>query len=356
MNNKFLHTNGLSVLMDYISFTVTQQMEVDELIEKIGFSPLMFELMPHGSNGYKRMRKHGNHEISVLYDGAENMGIHVNISGSAVGALLSAYEKNISIETPFGDGYEVNYWSETVLSHFIHEFSEIGHFTRLDIAIDDYGCNFYSCDEVIEKFEKRLVVSRFRRYEDRCPNTLSNEKIGQTINVGSRESSIFLRIYDKKLEQNGKLAPDDKRYIHDEWVRWELELKNKRANELAKLLVDGVSLGKIAFGVLSYYFRIIQNDDSNRSRCSNEPKWDAFIDNIEKLRLSVPEKEKTILDSEIWVENQVAPTLAKLVLANDGDVTPLLDMIHKAVPRLKQSDYEAIRKHNPNACCFYETE
>ncbi len=156
---------------------------------------------------------------------------------------------------------------------------EIGHFTRIDLAIDDFGSNYYTTDNLIEKRCSFSIVSKFRTCKSLDENSLANEKLGHTVYFGSTQSEIMLRVYDKQLEQNKNLSPDNENYIDFPWTRWELQLRGERANETAKHLVVGINIGSVAIGILSNYFRIIQHDDSNRSRCSNEEKW---------LRFSLP--------------------------------------------------------------------
>lgn len=352
-NNSFSFENGLIVQLDWISFTVTASMTVEDVIQFMGFSPALFTDMPKGANGYRQMKRY--EDISVLYDGSENMGIHVNVSGNSVSALLASFKETLSDNNcPFGKAYD--YWEEDILSLFCKDVLEIGQFTRLDIAIDDLGCNYYSLDELLEKLKCKMVVSRFRSYRNVCESSMTGEKLGHTIYFGSRKSSIMFRVYDKKLEQNKGFSPDDNNYIHSEWVRWEMELHKERANELANVLMQKKTLGFIAFGILTYYFRIIQIDDSNRSRCSNEPKWDAFTNGIEKLRLSAPRRARTLSEKEHWIDYQVGPSLALIVLKNGGDSSCLADIAVKNIHRISAKDLDLLRNESPELYNQYTEE
>ncbi len=364
MENNYILENGLMVSLDWIAFTVEtdkNNISVEDVISMMGFHPDFFIKLPQGARGYRSMRKHTDYDISIMYDGAENMGIHVNITGKGVTALIAALGGSGLCETPFGVGRYVEEFGETLLGGFMRKVLEVGHFTRLDVAIDDFGCRFYSCDDVVEKFENGLVVSKFKVYDNRSPKSIKDgEKQGHTVYIGSRKSSVFLRIYDKQLEQNKNLAPDDEKYIHTKWVRWEMELKHERANELAELLIAGQNLGKIAVSVLYYYFRIIQNDDSNRSRCSNEELWDCFIGNVEKLRLasssSVLTPVQKVVKKQAWVENQVAPSLFMLLAAYGEDYTFLVEIIQSGKKRLKSADWDTLKSINPELYHQYFTE
>lgn len=339
-NNSLILNNGLHLVIDWISFTVTASMAVENVIQFMGFSSALFTEMPRGSNGYKHMKKY--EDISVLYDGFEDMGIHVNISGGSVATLLNSFKETLSVsDSPFGVAYDL--WNDDVFSRFCKEVLEIGSFTRIDIAIDDLGCNFYSMDELLSKLKNNLVVTRFRKYKNNEECAIGGEKTGHTIYLGSRQSPIMFRVYDKKLEQNKNLTSDDENYCIEEWVRWEMELHKERSNEFATLLLQNTSISDISVGILTYYIRIIQNDDANRSRCSNEPKWDAFIDGIEKLRLTAPKREKTMYDKENWIEEQVAPTLALITLARGGDLSYIENLVAKNTWRISEKDKQLLR-------------
>ena len=69
-------------------------------------------------------------------------------------------------------------------------------------------------------------------------------------------------------------------------------------------------------GILTNYLRIINNDSPRKDRCTVSEKWNAFIDGIGKVSLYCSEPEKTIDDNKRWLTRQVAPTLAKVVMAD----------------------------------------
>lgn len=289
--NKVNVNNGLVVGIDWLSFTVHANYTIDEVIEFMGFDLRQFRNMPNGSHGYKHMKKREN--ISVLYDGAENMGIHINIAGSSIATLLEAYKETLSVNSPFGKAYEL--WEETTLSRFLSEILKIGHLTRIDLAIDDYGTNYYSTDEIVTKCKNGQIVSKWRTSQNNEENVIAdNKKVGHTVYFGSTQSDIRMRIYDKQLEQNKGLSVGDGKYINEKWTRWELQLRGERADSIAKLLSNNSPLGEVTIGVLANYFRIIRLDDSNKSRCSLESSWECFINDVRKLKITVKTSARLI--------------------------------------------------------------
>lgn len=303
--------NGLKVNIDYLGFTITAPWSVDDVIDFMGFDSALFEELPKGSDGYKHMRKCSLNGIAVLYDGNENMGIHVNVTGQGIAPLLEAFQENFASETPFGKAYDL--WNETVLSRFFKEVLEVGHFSRIDTAIDDLGGNYYTPQDLDDCWNHGEIVTKFRSERILKDSDAPNHCSGCTVYFGSRTSSLMLRVYDKQLAS-----------------------------------CDEHGLGSIVMGVLYYYFRIIQFDDCNRSRCSNADKWNDFVRNVEKLRLCVTKHEKTLFEKEMWVDRQVSPSLALLFLYNDGDLDYLNNFAVKAISRISPSDREKLRLERPD--------
>ncbi len=333
---------ALEVKIDWLSFTVQGAYTVDEVIEFMGFDLANFREMPSGANGYKRMKKHEN--ISVLYDGAENMGIHVNVTGSSIATLLETYKNSISEVTPFGyKAFELQSWNDTILSLFLTKLLKIARITRLDLAIDDIGVKYYTLDEIEKKQEKQQIVSKWRSCKTLRENTIAdNVKIGHTLYFGSTQSEIQLRIYDKQLEQNKGILDDTTNLIVTPWVRWELELHDDRANQCAKLLANNSIIGDVAFGILSHYFRIIKHDDSNKSRCSSETKWDKFIGNVKRLKLTVKKEEKTLDEEQKQWEHQNGRKVAKMFAKNGGDGDYFVDLAYRFEDKLTPRDKEQL--------------
>lgn len=245
-------SNNLRILCDWVSFTVTSDMTVDSVIEFMGFSSVDFHSMPCGASGYKSQLRHNLYNIRVLYDGNEDMGIHVDVSGSGVKPLLEAFKETLLCSTPFGDGYEL--FDETVLARFCKDVLLIGKFTRFDVAIDDIGCEYFSTDALYGYVDSCNIVSRFRSCRNMKETDMRGNILGHTVYFGSGKSSMMLRVYDKQLEQNKHLELEQEGYFPLPWVRWELELKKERATEFADLLVNsGKTLASIAVGVLAHY-------------------------------------------------------------------------------------------------------
>lgn len=335
--------NGLEISVDWMSFTFTKFVSTLQAISFLGLKSDMFQHMAKGANGYKQMMRCNAYGISILYDGNDGMGIHVNVTGIGVSVVLLTFKETLAVDTPFGPGY--NCWEENLFATFCLKLSEVGKFTRLDVAVDDYGAKYYSPQDVFHKFQHDCVVTKFRNCTRNDKYNMPNSCCGYTVYFGSRQSEIMLRIYDKKLEQNNKM--DLNSQLIEEWTRWELELKDDRANQFALEFGKADVFGKSVMGVLSYYFRIIVNDNANKSRCSVDPTWAEFTQGIDKLRLAIKKPMRSLWDKESWVESQVAPTLCTLLISYGGDMTRFYDMMKNNWHRMSAADKELLRNEVP---------
>lgn len=323
-------SNGLLCCIDWLSWTfnINCEMLVLDIINFLGFDIDDFISMPKGANGYRCMLVMNGHNIRILFEGNSDMGVHIDVSGSAIAELVNAWERKKNyIRTSENS-------KDTVLLDLLKTLFPIASFTRLDLAIDDIGCNYYSCDDVVKLIENQQLVSKFRGYDNKVPRSIQGgRKLGHTIYLGSSKSEIKLRIYDKRLEQLQKHSED----FGKEWIRWELELKRERANQAVLLFLECKSLSKICIGVLTNYIRFITHDNNNKSRCSNESIWDRFINDLEHMSLYVPSTPKNMEDTKRWIDNCVGASISAVVEHEGGS----LDFIIEHLPK-----WHAKREHN----------
>ena len=305
--------NGLYLSVDWISFTIKESMSYLDVVSYFGLRMEDFQTGLNGRYGYKSRIQHSIVPIHILYDGNDDMGVHVDISGSAVGYFLNAYKEKKTCEmTPFGElSYSVESFDSTVLTDLLKDIMDKGQLTRLDLAVDDLGCRYYSLDELTDIFNSGLYVSKFKKWKlniEKC----NGETTGHTIYLGSRTSEIMFRIYDKKLEQNSK----------SDW-----------ACAVALYLISGNNLSNAVIGILANYLRLIERDNERNSRCSTSDKWNDFICGISKLSLYQRSPEKTLEEKKEWLIKQVAPTISAIYRI-DGDLSFIYDLIENGSSRI----------------------
>lgn len=119
---------------------------------------------------------------------------------------------------------------------------------------------------------------------------------GETLELGSRASERFLRVYDRR-------GP----------TRVELELKGEHARgAMSVLLAELEELPELALGVLRDFVDFVDaSQDANVSRAPLLPSWESFVGAVDRIRLVVRGRVVPTIERVLeWVERQVAPTLA----------------------------------------------
>lgn len=337
-NSKESVANGLTTSLDWIAFTIQEGKTTTftTVVELLGFQQEDFIKAKTGRFGYKSryVLNTGGHMEILCNSCNEDMGVHVIVPGGAVSDLLTAWKEKRKIETPFGaEGMEVEELDYTVLLDLLNMLSSKAKFTRIDLAIDNIGDLYYSCDEIYQKLEDKLFISRFRSYSRTAPAKLKNgEKEGDTINLGKRSSDTLLRIYDKKLEQKVNHGIE----FPKPWVRWELELKKDRANVAVKKILECKDLSFVSLGILNNYLNLTTVNAEGKEII--DPKWDAFINQKQRIRLYVPSAQKTIEELEIWVDKQVGPAIAAIIVSYGGKYDFFIQNMPKWLERLERNN------------------
>lgn len=162
--------------------------------------------------------------------------------------------------------------------------------SRIDLCFDDYGMKF-SPLYYAKKFDERKIKSNFLYYN----YIASTRERGHTIYFGKRSNGKTLRIYDKDYESKGAIKA----------YRYEFELHQEYAQGAQLYFLEHDSLK--FFDYLLSYFKVIELDDSNRSRCSINKEWfDYFTNSVFCEEIKIPKytrDEKLVLVSR-WIEEQ----------------------------------------------------
>lgn len=226
-----------------------------------------------GAHGY-RDRLYWE-KISIHYNGREDMGIWLEMSGQGCRAFES-----------FGSGdYE---------SLFCEVFNNPGdmHITRLDVAFDDLE-GLLDIEIVCRDSRKAEYVSKFRTG---AATYGLGDDTGKSVLLGSRSSEALVRIYDKAAERGF----DDRH-----WVRVELQLRRERASAF---LQRTEPIGARFAGVLANYLRFIDEPsgfDTNRWRWPMKKYWADLLDGASRIRLyEKPGSDYNMINLENFVFKQ----------------------------------------------------
>lgn len=345
--NKEKLSNNLTVSIDWLAYTYMEGTPAD-VIQFMGFKDEQFDMLPKGAMGYKSAMKLQGHDVRIFFDGNEGMGVHVSVSGKAVPVVLEAYKQSLVVSTPWGKAFDL--WvDESVMARMLSELRMNARITRLDLAIDDDGGRFFSIEEVEQLIGEGKLISKWKTYRSISDRKLSGGDLGKTLYFGSRASQVFMRLYDKQLEVNRKLQEGAEGWVDRPWYRWELELKDERAQAAADLIVKNNGIGEIAVGILTNYIRFIELDDCNKSRCSIMQKWQEFVTAVTPLRLFMRKVAKTLKDKQDWLVKQCMPTIAGVFLARGGTLDFIEERLSDSIQRMGADMWEIVKAENPQA-------
>lgn len=253
------------VLYDWLSFT-SKYHTPEELIDALGLSHVNWTLTK-GARGYQDRKYFGS--ISVHYNGREDMGVWVEMSGQGCRTF----------ETMSAVGWER-------LFLFIQEADL--KITRLDVAYDDHT-GVLPMREIINDTQDGMYVSRSDYWE-----TVLSSK-GATVQIGSPQSEILIRIYDKAAER--KCEPGT------HWVRCEIQMRDSRAVQFTKLQLP---IGEAFSGVLLNYLRYVEPaDDANKWRWPMRPYWEDLVADAQRISIyEAPGMDYNLERCENYVFNQ----------------------------------------------------
>lgn len=235
------------ILYDWLSFTVKTNDPVWVIDEMLGLGKCPWETIK-GARGYQDRLFFSS--ISVHYNGREDMGVWVELSGQGC--------RTFEELTDFPDKWEDIF---KIIAYYK------AHITRLDVAYDDHT-GVLDIDQLIQDTRKKEYVSKSDYWE-----ILESSK-GQSMQFGSPTSDVLIRIYDKARERN---CPEG-----EHWIRCELQLRNDRAAAFTKL---PTSIGESYYGVVYNYLRFVIPDelDTNRWRWPMKAYWSDFLNDAQRI-------------------------------------------------------------------------
>lgn len=263
------------ILFDWCNFT-TVKFSAEELMWELGLNECSWELNP-GTKGYAyRFYFNG---ISIHHGGDKHDDVWVEMSGSGCRAF----------ET-YGHGD----WQR--LFSFLR--ANGCNLTRLDVSYDEHE-GLLDMRTIVRDTYNQEYVSRARSWSTECSNK------GFTAYVGSKQSDVLIRIYDKAAERHCDSG------VH--WIRVELQLRGSRA--WAFLDLPG-ALGDNFAGVLANYLRYVDPDpdDSNRWRWPVKDYWAQLLAGASAISIfTAPGVEYNLDRCEDYVYRQAGNAIDCLI-------------------------------------------
>lgn len=242
----------------WIGFTLKSMPSVskEEVIELLGMTDRFCCKNFSARQGYRCQHFIKGTSITILTEGKSTMGTHVDIPGGSV--------------------------------------------TDLQQAI----CARYQ--------RKGQIVTKFRRSSKRTDEK-SNQEVGVELTYGNRSGMVFVRIYNKREEEENNGHTEPWNWHPEDTVRWEFELKKQRANTIAKQLVQmNGNVSVVAQSLLKYYFRIVRRNNKNITRCTVLSKWKKFITDAKDMQLTMETKALN-MDHQLRYVRSALPTIAAVL-------------------------------------------
>ena len=269
------------ILYDWLSFTVKTDDPLWVIDDILGLGSCPWETIK-GARGYQDRLYFSS--ISVHYNGREDMGVWVEMSGQGCRTFETLSDLPYKWETIF---------------NLISEYKM--HLTRLDVAYDDHS-GVLDIDQLIQDTRNHEYVSKSDYWE------LIESSKGQSMQFGSPSSDVLIRIYDKARERNCPAG--------EHWIRCEIQLRNDRAAAFTKL---PTSIGDSYCGVVMNYLRFVDPDDldSNRWRWPLKSHWSDFLHDAQRISIyQAPGMDYNMDKLKKFVFNQAGNASAAYIQIN----------------------------------------
>ena len=289
--------NNLTALIDWCQITV-KDVDLFTVITDILKIPLsLMELQNKGKGiaGHELVAGFDNIKILKPTGKIQYNGFQILMSGSG----CRNYENFLVIN------------KETWFDFFARVCQYHVNFPRIDLAIDDHK-PYLNIPELIRLTKQGLISSQLRNYSENASGELS-ESIpihkGNTLYLGSSNSDFRIVFYEKGYEQVEKFGKE----LDPNWNRYELRFRQERANKVVQELIARCDIAEIALSVLNGKIRFLEqpeNKSTSRKRLyPTYPPWKLFMQDIEKIKLTIQPQKKTLDSIWKWLESSVAPSL-----------------------------------------------
>lgn len=238
------------------------------------------------------------------------------------------------------------------------------NFPRIDLAIDDRK-PYLNIPELIEMKNQGLISSQLQDISENRSDRLKEEKLearGKSCYIGSKNSDFRIVFYEKGYEQAEKFGKE----LDENWNRYELRFRQKKAARLVQELLKDRDVARIALSVLNDKVRFLQkpeNSKGTRKRLyPTYPAWEEFMKGVGKVKLTMQPQEKTLDKTWNWLITCVSPSLKLMeeigkldnrdyiaVLMKHGKMNDTQQRIYKDYKKsvlLRQEQESGIWKHD----------
>lgn len=187
-----------------------------------------------------------------------------------------------------------------------------GRISRIDLALDIFDNLSPSVRKIQDYIKRGQLSTKAHKFVEINSGRISDGVLtGFTVYIGS--SPQILRIYDKAQERRDNIDE----VVLGKWIRWELEITDSKAMQVAKLVGEGKPLSRVMRGILASHYSFKtqmkgKKEIHNKSRLPNMKWWDNFIGEIDEIPLRIVREKSTMAKKKNWVENSVSKSLAMI--------------------------------------------
>ncbi|MBZ1516703.1 replication initiation factor domain-containing protein [Leuconostoc mesenteroides] len=292
----YVGSQGLSLWLDYLGMSF--KMRTPETLIKLFFDNRLdlFVKRDSGRYGYNVAYSFGGLSYITIYGKRDSPESFIDFSGSGIRLMEMLL---------IGQGL--------VWSHFINiALANGGKATRMDFAFNDMSRMF----EIPELYQKLMTDEYTQKFKSDPQYYADGKNGGSTIYFGSRSSEVFFRFYEKDKEQAKK------HFVEPEAIpvknRYEIELKQKRAQTMAEHVANGKDIASELLAYLRDYLQfynqpVVGLDKKEIAKLDQWQPWVVFLEQASIVDFQAEPKEVSMDRSLAWFINQVAPTLKGLI-------------------------------------------
>ena len=323
-NNRFL--------IDWLTVTFKND-TVQGVILKLGLQDLSWSDQLSFVNGYPKDTCFGH--IHIRWGCDDPQFYKDDLKSSAEEKAAKQKEKGISLDMSGQGCREFEQYSGlTWLDLLYNIFSSEGavNFTRLDLAYDDHN-GYLSMSQLERDTRERNYLSKSKGAHIHWSDDQCVDLQGLTIEIGSRQSDVLIRIYDKAAERG---------FRDRHWIRVEIQLRHDRAHHAAQKIFQRDRVGLIASGILNNYLSYRDpTTDQNKSRWPVASYWQKVVLDMEKIPLTSPGEAYNFRKSNEHFITQWGQHLLSY-FRMFGEVNSLIEACRQRYPELADKYERAI--------------
>lgn len=324
---------NIKTLIDYLTFVIPYDYHFQKIFTDLLDIPFSkFNTLDYSINGYSKCYVYNN--IIIATDGLNKDGINYSM-GHLV--LLSGQGCR------YYEQIHGNVWFTLLQTILDLE----GHFTRIDLAIDDFE-GYFTIDQLRQDYIKYgLIISKMQfgqsvekdRFRD-------GETIGRSYYLGSNTGLVQVYFYEKHWER----LTDEELAIKNNfdltfWQRTEIRLKKEKAQKTIEHLLtyqDYYKFGYMVVEILNKHFRLIEPNpnDKNYRRWKAPAFWSDFLGHTNKADLTIKKPDRNIDTIRDFVDHQASKNVLMLVLSQPDQYYQILN---KAQKKLTEHDLKIIQ-------------